>query len=111
MWKNKIVLKISDNFFTEVKKNITYNDGDDKFEKNLLLLIERNRAHTRVMRIISTVYRLFIVIAFLGIIPIGFLFLDNFWVSIVAVLGTLVSTASVVLTLKTNSNKKVNFSF
>lgn len=55
----------------------------------------------RVIRIISIVYQAFVVIAFLGIIPIGFLFSDNVGVSIIAVIGTFISIASVVVTLKT----------
>ncbi|GGB46076.1 hypothetical protein F3157_08610 [Virgibacillus dakarensis] len=63
----------------------------------------------RIVIILSAVYQAFVVIAFLGIIPIGFLFPNNLGVSIIVVLGALVSIASVVVTLKTNSGKAVKF--
>ncbi len=63
----------------------------------------------RVVRIISVVYQAFVVISFSGIIPIGFLFPNSIGVSVIAVLGTLVSIASVVITLRTESNKEVKF--
>ncbi len=56
----------------------------------------------RMSRIISAVYQVFIVFAFVGIVPIGFLFPENIGVSIIAILGTLTSIGSVVLTLRTN---------
>lgn len=64
--------------------------------------------NNRIVRIVSSVYQIFVVISFLVIIPIGFLFPDNISVSIVAVLGTIVSIASVVATLRIDSNKEVN---
>lgn len=63
----------------------------------------------RTVRIISAVYQAFIVMAFLGVIPIGFLFPVHVWVSVIAVLGTLVSLASIVLTLRTTSSKDMTF--
>ena len=64
--------------------------------------------NNRIVRIISSVYQIFVVISFLVIIPIGFLSPDNISVSIVAVLGTIVSIASVIATLRIDSNKEVN---
>ncbi|MUK89284.1 hypothetical protein GMD78_12970 [Ornithinibacillus sp. L9] len=63
---------------------------------------------SRVVRVVSAVYQAFIVISFLGVIPIGFLFSNQVGVSVIAVLGSLVSIASVVVTLRTNSNKEVH---
>ncbi|MGY0694673.1 hypothetical protein ACW2QC_18145 [Virgibacillus sp. FSP13] len=63
----------------------------------------------RVVRIIFTVYQAFVVITFLGIIPIGFLTPSNIGVSVIAIMGALVSIASVVVTLKTNPSNEVKF--
>lgn len=63
----------------------------------------------RVVRIISAVCQTIVVISFLGIIPIGFLFPQHFGVSIIAFFGFLTSIASVVVTLKTDSNREVKF--
>ncbi|MBD8028076.1 hypothetical protein H9636_15605 [Ureibacillus sp. Re31] len=60
-----------------------------------------------VVRVISAVYQGFVVIAFLGIIPIGFLFSNNIGVSVIGILGTLVCIGSIVVTLKNSSNKTV----
>ncbi|MBT2215665.1 hypothetical protein KK120_07510 [Virgibacillus dakarensis] len=71
----------------------------------LILSLFSNRA----VIILSAVYQAFVVIAFLGIIPIGFLFPNNAGVSIIAGLGALVSIASVVVTLKSRTVKEVKF--
>lgn len=52
-----------------------------------------------VVRIISGVYQCFIVLTFAGLIPIGFLIPNGFLTILAAVLGTLVSSASVAVTL------------
>ncbi|MHC5563521.1 hypothetical protein ACYSN5_13345 [Bacillus spizizenii] len=60
-----------------------------------------------VVRIISGVYQCFIVLTFLGLIPIGFLIPNGFLTILVSVAGTLVSIASVAVTLCVGKNKKV----
>lgn len=60
-----------------------------------------------VVRIISGVYQCFIVLTFLGMIPIGFLIPNGFLTILVSVLGTLVSIISVVVTLFIDRNKEV----
>lgn len=59
-----------------------------------------------VVRIISGVYQCFIVLTFLGLIPIGFLIPDGFLIILVSIAGTLVSIASVAVTLCIGKNKK-----
>ncbi|MBP2257620.1 hypothetical protein [Virgibacillus alimentarius] len=59
-----------------------------------------------VVRIISAVYQTFVVISFLGMIPIGFLSPHHVGASVIAILGAFVSIASVIVTLKVDSNKK-----
>ncbi|MEC1585020.1 hypothetical protein P9D80_06680 [Bacillus spizizenii] len=59
-----------------------------------------------VVRIISGVYQCFIVLTFLGLIPIGFLIPNGFLTILVSVAGTLVSIASVAVTLCVGKNKK-----
>lgn len=63
----------------------------------------------RVVRNISAMYQAFIVISFLGIIPVGFLSPNNLGLSAIAILGVVVSIASIVVTLKIKSNKKAKF--
>ncbi|WP_406621382.1 hypothetical protein [Bacillus atrophaeus] len=60
-----------------------------------------------VVRIISGVYQCFIVLTFLGLIPIGFLIPNGFLTIIVSIAGTLVSITSVVVTLLIDRNKAV----
>ncbi|MER0468965.1 hypothetical protein ABR330_20330 [Bacillus cabrialesii subsp. cabrialesii] len=60
-----------------------------------------------VVRIISGVYQCFIVLTFLGLIPIGFLIPNGFLTILVSIAGTLVSIASVVVTLFIDRNKEV----
>ncbi|MED4817812.1 hypothetical protein [Bacillus atrophaeus] len=60
-----------------------------------------------VVRIISGVYQCFIVLTFMGLIPIGFLIPNGFLTILVSVLGTLVSIISVVVTLLIERNKEV----
>ncbi|MEC2184470.1 hypothetical protein P9G43_17990 [Bacillus spizizenii] len=59
-----------------------------------------------VVRIISGVYQCFIVLTFLGLIPIGFLIPNDFLTILVSIAGTLVSIASVAVTLCIGKNKK-----
>ncbi|PAV29701.1 hypothetical protein CIL05_10035 [Virgibacillus profundi] len=63
--------------------------------------------NNRIVKIISVVYQAFVVISFLVLIPIGFLFPDNVGVSLIAILGALISIGSVVVTLKNDSIKEV----
>ncbi|KXZ20513.1 hypothetical protein P4T89_20585 [Bacillus nakamurai] len=60
-----------------------------------------------VVRIISGVYQCFIVLTFLGLIPIGFLIPNGFLTILVSIAGTLVSITSVVVTLLIDRNKEV----
>ncbi|MCY8155654.1 hypothetical protein MOC55_14410 [Bacillus spizizenii] len=60
-----------------------------------------------VVRIISGVYQCFIVLTFMGLIPIGFLIPNGFLTILVSVAGTLVSIASVVGTLLIGMHKEV----
>ncbi|MCY9001339.1 hypothetical protein MOE43_15520 [Bacillus spizizenii] len=60
-----------------------------------------------VVRIISGVYQCFIVLTFMGLIPIGFLIPNGFLTILVSVAGTLVSIASVVGTLLIGRHKEV----
>ncbi|MCY8973111.1 hypothetical protein MOE37_16255 [Bacillus atrophaeus] len=60
-----------------------------------------------VVRIISGVYQCFIVLTFMGLIPIGLLIPNGFLTIIVSVLGTLVSIISVLVTLLIDRNKEV----
>lgn len=53
------------------------------------------------VRILSAVYQAFIVISFLGMIPLGFL-IPDVSVSVIAFSGTIVSIASMIATLKRN---------
>ncbi|PSL98546.1 hypothetical protein D3Z89_16010 [Bacillus subtilis] len=59
-----------------------------------------------VVRIISGVYQCFIVFTFLGLIPIGFLIPNGFLTILVSIAGTLVSIASLAVTLCIGKNKK-----
>ncbi|QJC91406.1 hypothetical protein HC661_05610 [Bacillus velezensis] len=59
-----------------------------------------------VVRIISGVYQCFIVLTFAGLIPIGFLIPNGFLTILAAVLGTLVSSASVAVTLFVGRKKE-----
>ncbi|MGG0777396.1 hypothetical protein ABE060_19550 [Bacillus rugosus] len=60
-----------------------------------------------VVRIISGVYQCFIVLTFMGLIPIGFLIPNGFLTILVSIGGTIVSIASVVVTLLIGKNKEV----
>ncbi|MDZ5672035.1 hypothetical protein [Bacillus stercoris] len=60
-----------------------------------------------VIRIISGVYQCFIVLTFLGMIPIGFLIPNGFLTILVSIVGTLVSITSVVVTFLIGRNKGV----
>ncbi|MEG7379685.1 hypothetical protein V5785_10075 [Bacillus subtilis] len=60
-----------------------------------------------IVRIISGVYQCFIVFAFMGGIPIGFLIPNGFLTILFSIVGTLVSIASVIVTLLIGRNKEV----
>ncbi|MDM5318912.1 hypothetical protein RGT17_04050 [Bacillus altitudinis] len=60
-----------------------------------------------IVRTISSVYQCFIVLSFLGLIPIGFL-IPDFLTIVVSVVGTLASVASLIVTLRMDRNKDVN---
>ncbi len=60
-----------------------------------------------VVRIISGVYQCFIVLSFLGLIPIGFFIPNGFLTIVFSVAGTLISIFSVIVTLTIDKNKQV----
>ena len=60
-----------------------------------------------IVRAISAVYQCFIVIVFIGLIPIGFTIPNGFLTIIVAVLGTIISIASIAMTLRTAPRKEI----
>lgn len=60
-----------------------------------------------IVRTISSVYQCFIVLSFLGLIPIGFL-IPDFLTIVVSVVGTLASVASLIVTLRIDRNKDAN---
>lgn len=63
-----------------------------------------------IVRIISGVYQCFIVLTFAGLIPIGFLIPNGFLTILVSIAGTLVSLASVAVTLfvgRTENTRKI----
>ncbi|MGK9268308.1 hypothetical protein KXR56_16805 [Bacillus inaquosorum] len=62
-----------------------------------------------VVRIISGVYQCFIVLTFMGLIPIGFLIPNGFLTILLSIAGTLVSITSVVVTLLIGRNKEVKY--
>ncbi|MCY7964766.1 hypothetical protein [Bacillus inaquosorum] len=62
-----------------------------------------------VVRIISGVYQCFIVLTFMGLIPIGFLIPNGFLTILLSIAGTLVSITSVVVTLLIGKNKEVTY--
>lgn len=64
-----------------------------------------------VARVISPVYQAFVFISFLVIIPIGFFTSNNIVVSVIAILGALVSIGSVAVTLITKSKREINIWF
>ncbi|MCM3368617.1 hypothetical protein QLH48_15910 [Bacillus safensis] len=60
-----------------------------------------------IVRTISGVYQCFIVLSFLMLIPIGFLIPDGFLTIVVSIAGTIVSIASLIVTLIIDRNKNV----
>ncbi|MHC1990167.1 hypothetical protein ACYF6V_02760 [Bacillus safensis] len=60
-----------------------------------------------VVRVISGVYQCFIVLSFLGLIPIGFLIPNGFLTIVVSIAGTLISIFSVIVTFSIDKNKEV----
>ncbi|MCY7901538.1 hypothetical protein [Bacillus inaquosorum] len=60
-----------------------------------------------VVRIISGVYQCFIVLTFMGLIPIGFLIPNGFLTILLSIAGTLISITSVAVTLLIGKNKEV----
>ncbi|MCY7865481.1 hypothetical protein MOB78_10230 [Bacillus spizizenii] len=78
------------------------------FDEPIILMISLAMSFfgNLVVRIISGVYQCFIVLTFLGLIPIGFLIPNGFLTILVSIAGTLVSIASVAVTLCIGKNKK-----
>ncbi|GKV57934.1 putative membrane protein YdeH [Sporosarcina sp. NCCP-2222] len=62
-----------------------------------------------VVRIISTIYQAFIVLAFVVLIPVGF-FIPSVWVIGVGITGVLVSTGSVLATVITGTKRDIQTS-
>ncbi|PJH92519.1 hypothetical protein [Bacillus sp. SN1] len=62
-----------------------------------------------VVRIISGVYQCFIVLIFMGLIPVGFIIPNGFLTILLSIAGTLVSITSVVVTLLIGRNKEVKY--
>ncbi|ARD55162.1 hypothetical protein ACTHOS_17745 [Bacillus safensis] len=62
-----------------------------------------------IVRTISGVYQCFIVLSFLVLIPIGFFIPDGFLTIVVSIAGTLVSVASLIVTLIIDRNKNVEY--
>ncbi|MED4648226.1 hypothetical protein P9293_12535 [Bacillus inaquosorum] len=62
-----------------------------------------------VVRIISGVYQCFIVLIFMGLIPVGFIIPNGFLTILLSIAGTLVSITSVVVTLLIGKNKEVKY--
>jgi len=60
-----------------------------------------------IVKVISAVYQCFIVIVFIGLIPVGFIIPNGFLTIIVSILGTVISIASIAVTLKTVPRKEV----
>ncbi|MGA3854841.1 hypothetical protein MHH54_02745 [Bacillus sp. FSL K6-4563] len=60
-----------------------------------------------IVRTISSLYQCFIVLSFLGLIPIGFL-IPDFLTIVVSIVGTLASVASLIVTLRIDRNKDAN---
>ncbi|PCK22935.1 hypothetical protein CEY02_02485 [Bacillus pumilus] len=58
------------------------------------------------VRVISGVYQCFIVLSFLGLIPIGFFIPDGFLTIVVSIAGTLISITSVIVTFFIGGNKE-----
>lgn len=59
------------------------------------------------VKIMSAIYQVFIVISFLGLIPVGFI-IPSFWVITVGVIGTIVSICSIIITILVGL-KKMDF--
>lgn len=49
------------------------------------------------VKIIFSIYQSFIVLAFLGMIPIGFIATGSLWISVVGTIGTIVSIFSIIV--------------
>lgn len=56
-----------------------------------------------VLKIVNVIYQSLIVFSFVGLIPVGFLIPDGSSTLIVAVLGTVASLASVIVTVRSHS--------
>lgn len=57
-----------------------------------------------VVKIISAIYQAFIVLTFLGLIPVG-LMIPSIWVIVIGVLGVITSIGSIIVTISVGLNK------
>ncbi|MCF3944790.1 hypothetical protein [Oceanobacillus alkalisoli] len=67
------------------------------FLPGLILALFKNRTANMIL----IVFQAFVAIVFLGMMPIGFIFQGSIGVSVIALLGTLVSIASIVIIART----------
>lgn len=58
-----------------------------------------------VVKIISAIYQAFIVLSFIALIPIGFIG-SGFWVTVIAIVGTIVSICSIIVTILVGLKKR-----
>jgi hypothetical protein len=57
-----------------------------------------------IVKIISAIYQAFIVLTFLGLIPVG-LMIPSIWVIVIGVLGVITSIGSIIVTISVGLNK------
>lgn len=70
----------------------------------LILSIFNNLA----VKIISAIYQGFIALTFFGMIPIGFLVSDGSpWISMIGIIGTIVSICSMIVTILVDKKRKM----
>lgn len=66
--------------------------------------------HTAV-KVISTVYQAMLILPiFVGLIPVGFIANGSIWVSVIGLIGAVLSISSMVVTIKNNGVEKKNSS-
>lgn len=73
------------------------------FLPGLILALFKNR----IANIIFIVFQAIVAIAFLGMVPIGFIFQKSIGVSVIAILGVLISIACIVITARSSLKREV----
>lgn len=73
------------------------------FLPGLILALFKNRT----ANIIFIVFQAIVAIAFLGMVPIGFIIQKSIGVSVVAILGVLISIACIVITARSSLKREV----